>query len=160
MEKMMENPAGHVVTKAPSDDVRNVVYIAEQELIRLCRQKREITQRICGIKKMLSGMVGIFGGSILSEGLLTAFGYVKTTPRGGFTHACRQVLMESENPLRLGEASAELRQKFPEIAQRHKDLGASVTTVFGRLVRYGEARSFVDDRGIRVWEWSTDLGPN
>ena len=156
----MENPAGQAVTKAPSDDVRNVVYVAEQELIRLCRQKREITQRICGIKKMLSGMVGIFGGSILSEELLTVFGYVKPRPGKGFTHACRQVLMESRIPLRLGEASAELRQRFPEIAQRHKDLGASVTTVFGRLVRYGEARSFVDDRGVRVWEWSTSNGSN
>jgi hypothetical protein len=160
MEKAMDIPAEQKVRKTPSDDARNVVYIAEQELIRLSRQKLEITQRICGIKKMLSGMVKIFGESILSQELRTACGYVRSRPGRGFTHACRQVLMESRTPLRPSDASGELRQRFPELAERHKDLSASVATIFGRLVRYGEARSFVDDRGFKVWEWTTGQRPN
>lgn len=160
VEKRMDAPADHTVRKTPPLDAQKVVHIAEQELIRLCRQREEIMQRIGGIKKMLSGMVSIFGESILSKELLAACGYVKSRPGRGFTHACRQILMESQAPIRPTEASVELRQKFPDLAERHKDLSASVTTVFGRLVRYGEARSFVDDRGLKVWEWATGHRPN
>jgi len=144
-----------VVTKTPSDAAQSVVFTAEQELTRLFLQKKEIMQRICGIKKMLSGMVGIFGDSILTEELRSSFGYADERPGRGFTHACRQILMEAQTPLRPTDASVELRQRFPELAQRHKDLNASVTTIFGRLVRYGEARTFLDDHGTKVWEWVT-----
>jgi hypothetical protein len=73
--------------------------------------------------------------------------------RKGFTRACRQILMEAQAPLRPRQGCEALWQKFPELAGRHKDLGASVTTVFHRLVAYGEARCFLDEQGVRVWEW-------
>jgi hypothetical protein len=79
--------------------------------------------------------------------------------RSGFTRACRTVLMESDRPLRTREASDQLQHRFPELVERHKDLAASVTTVFHRLTRYSEARYFLDHEGVRVWEWIRDAEP-
>jgi hypothetical protein len=76
--------------------------------------------------------------------------------QSGFTRACRIVLMESSRPLRTREATEELQRRFPELVGRHKDLAASVTTVFHRLTRYSEARYFLDAHGVRVWEWIRD----
>ena len=61
--------------------------------------------------------------------------------------------MQSRTPLPLRYFIGELRRKFPDVAGRHKDLSASVTTVFHRLATYGEARWSEDKTGGRVWEW-------
>ena len=101
-------------------------------------------------------MANLFGNSILDDELLIALDRKTNGRNKGFTPACRQVLMESRGPLRTRDACAALRQRFPELVEHHKDLAASVTTVFHRLVEYGQARSFSDDQGVRVWEWVTD----
>ena len=136
--------------------VREVVYSAEQQLVELLGQRDEITRRIGTVKKMLVGMASLFGESILDDDLLIALDRGTSSRGKGFTPACRQVLMESHTPLQVRQACGELQQRFPQLAVRHKDLAASVTTVFHRLVKYGQARRLIDNRGVRVWEWATD----
>jgi hypothetical protein len=110
-------------------------------------------KRIGKIKQMLSGMANLFGESVLYDELRVALEGRPSDRRKGFTRACRQVLMQSRSPLPLRHFLVELRRKFPEVADRHKDLSASVTTVFHRLATYGEARWSEDEKGGRVWEW-------
>jgi hypothetical protein len=136
--------------------VVEVVRSAQQELAGLLRRKAEIVRRIGTVKQTLAGMANLFGNSILNRELLLVLDRATPSRRKGLTRACRRVLMESRTPLRARQASDQLQQLFPELAGHHKDLTASVTTVFHRLTAYGEARSFLDDQGVRVWEWATD----
>jgi hypothetical protein len=132
-----------------------VVRAAEQELAGLLRRRAEMVKRISAIRQLLSDLVALFGESILDEELLADRDRrIGGSHRPGFTRACRAVLIESSGPLRAREASAELRRRFPELAERHRDLTASVTTVFHRFVKYAEARCFLDDDGVRVWQWA------
>lgn len=142
--------------------VQEVLRTAHQELSELLRQRDEIMKRIGKIKQMLSGMANLFGESVLYDELRCALEGRPSDRRKGFARACRQVLMQSHAPLPLRYFIGELRQKFPEVADRHKDLSASVTTVFHRLATYGEARWFEDEKGGRVWEWVADkrITPN
>jgi len=138
--------------------VREVLRTAEQELAGLLRQRSDLMKRIGTIKKMLSGMANLFGESVLGDALRVALDR-QTPERGkGFTRACRLILMKSPTPLQTRQCCEELRQRFPELAERHKDLGASVTSVLHRLAAYGEARSSVDENGIRLWAWIAETG--
>jgi len=133
--------------------VQEVLRTAHQELSGLLRQRDDIMKRIGKIKQMLSGMANLFGESVLYDELRVALEGRPSDRRKGFTRACRQILMQSRAPLPLRYFLDELRRKFPEVADRHKDLSASVTTVFHRLATYGEARWSEDEKGGRVWEW-------
>jgi len=146
----------HAAAPATPPHVLEVIRSAEQQLATLLRRKAEIMQRIGTIKQLLAGMANLFGDSVLDGELLTMLHRGTPQRRRGFTQACRQVLMASRAPLRARDACAELHRRFPELVRHHKDLLASVTTVFHRLVDYGEARCLVDDRGVRAWEWATD----
>lgn len=132
-----------------------VVRAAEQELSGLLQRRAELVKRISAIRQLLNDLVALFGESILDEELLAEMDRrIGGGHRPGFTRACRSVLMESSGPLRARQAGAELRRRFPELAERHRDLTASVTTVFHRFVKYAEARCFIDDEGVRVWQWA------
>jgi hypothetical protein len=146
------------LANAPPAHVQQVVRSAEEQLAGLLRQKAEITRRIGTVKQLLAGMANLFGDSVLEGDLLTLLNRGAPQRRRGFTQACRQVLMESQTPLRARRACAELQRRFPELVLHHKDLVASVTTVLHRLVEYGEARCFSDNQGVKVWEWVTDQG--
>jgi hypothetical protein len=136
--------------------VQEVLRSAERELDRLFRQRADIMKRIGTIKQMLAGLADLFGDSVLDEELRTLLDRGISDRQKGFTRACRQILMESRNPLRARHGCEEMWRRFPELAGRHKDLGASVTTVFHRLVEYGKARCFLDEQGALVWEWITE----
>ena len=133
--------------------VQEVLRTAQQELSGLLRQREDIMKRIGMIKQMLSGMANLFGDSILCDELRVALDGPPSDRRKGFTRACRQILMQSRTPLPLRHFIGELRRKFPDLAGRHRDLSASVTTVFHRLATYGEARYSADENGGRVWQW-------
>lgn len=136
--------------------VEEVIRSAAQELAGLFRQRAEIMKRIGTIKQMLAGVADLFGDSVLDEELRTLLDRGISNRQKGFTRACRQILMESRTPLRARHGCEALWRRFPELARRHKDLGASITTVFHRLVEYGEARCFLDQQGVRVWEWMAE----
>jgi len=142
--------------------VQEVLRTAEHELAGLLQQRDELIRRIGTIKQMLSGMANLFGESILSDELRVTMDGQASDRRKGFTRACRQILMQSRAPLPLRDFLEELRRRFPELADRHKDLSASMTTVFHRLAGYGEVRCFANEKGTRVWEWiaGTAAGDN
>ena len=144
------------IAEVPPAYVLETLCLAEEQLGGLLCRRAEIMRRISTLKKMLAGMASLFGDSILDDELLIALDRGTSGRRRGFTPACRQVLMESGFPLRARQASVELQQRFSELVRHHKDLSASVTTVFHRLVKYGQARCFVDDQGMKVWEWVKD----
>jgi hypothetical protein len=151
MNANMEQDAPAAVSTLPH--VQEVLRTAQQELSGLLRQREDIMKRIGKIKQMLSGMANLFGDSILYDELRVTLDGRPSDRRKGFTRACRQILMQSRTPLPLRYFIGELRRKFPDVAGRHKDLSASVTTVFHRLATYGEARWSEDKTGGRVWEW-------
>jgi hypothetical protein len=133
--------------------VQEVLRSAEQELAGLLRQRQELMRRIGSIKQVLAAMSDLFGESVLNDELRIMLQGQTPKGTGGFTLACRQVLMRSRAPISLRRCSEELRQAFPELADRHKDLTASVGTVLRRLATYGEARFRLDEKGNRLWEW-------
>ncbi|MGA8763475.1 MAG: hypothetical protein WB562_11480 [Candidatus Sulfotelmatobacter sp.] len=141
--------------------VREVIRSAQQELTGLLQRRAEIARRMKAIKQMLPGLAALVGTSILEDGLFSSgVDREVASRRRGLTRACRSVLMEAQTPLRIGQGCEELRLRFPELAQRHKVLKASVTTVFHRLVGYGEARCSLDDEGLTVWEWIQERKTN
>jgi len=133
--------------------VQEVLRSAERELAGLLRQREELMKRIGSIKQVLAAMSDLFGESVLNDELRIMLQGQTPKGSGGFTVACRQVLMRSRAPLSLRRCSEELRNAFPELADRHKDLTASVGTVLRRLATYGEARYQLDEKGNRLWEW-------
>ena len=149
--------AGQTTATSTLPHVQEVLRTAEEELAGLLQQRSAIVKRIGTIKQMLAGLADLFGDSVLSDELRIALDRGVSSRCKGFTRACRQILMESRTPLHPRQCCEELWRRFPELAGRHKDLGASVTTVFHRLVAYGEARCFLDDRGVRVFAWMAEV---
>ena len=149
---MNNDGGGH----APMDPhVEAVVRSAEREIRELLRQRAELMKRIGTIKQTLAGLADMFGESILNEELLELLER-KTVRHSGFTRACRTVLMQSAAPLSARQVRDRIRQRFPELLERHKDPLASITTVLSRLVQYSEARCTVLGPGRRVWEWMAE----
>lgn len=136
-----------------SPHVQEVIRSAEKELAELLQRRDEVTRRIRSIKKMLSGLAELLGRTVLDRELLSTLESTRGKCREGFTQACRLILMESTTPLSVQQGCAELRKKFPELAQRHRHLHASVTTVFRRLASYSEVRCLLDGDGRRMWKW-------
>jgi chorismate mutase len=154
MNTNTDGSAATLNTLAPH--IQEVVRSAEQELTGLLQRRTEIMKRMGTIKQTLAGLATLYGDSILDDELLLSLGRGPTFHRSGFTRACRLVLMEARTPLRVRQACDEMRRRFPDLVQRHKDLAASVTTVLNRLVDYAEANTFFDQAGMRVWEWVSD----
>jgi hypothetical protein len=144
--------------KSPTADLhlQEVVRSARIELYELLQQRAELMKRIGTIKHTLAGLANIFGDSVLSDELLAFLDRKSPSRQPGFTRACRTLLMEAGVPLGTRQLCELLRQRFPEILERHKDPVASVSTVLNRLVDYGEARCALDGSGRRVWQWVSD----
>jgi hypothetical protein len=143
---------GATTTIPVTPQVLEVIRIAEQELTGLLQRRGEITRRMSALRRMLSGLEQLFGSSILDDELSAGADRRVASRLKGLTQACRLVLMEARTPLRARQGSEELQRRFPQLAERHKHLEASVTSVFRRLAGYAEARSFLDREGLWVWE--------
>lgn len=139
------------VLQPASQHVQEVIRSAKAELHQLLRQRADIMKRIGTIRQTLIGLANLFGDSALCEELLSFLDRKAT--QQGLTRACRLVLMESPAPLGAREACEQLQGKSPGVLARHKHPTASVTTIFNRLVDYGEARSFLNAQGRRVWQY-------
>lgn len=137
-------------------NVLEVLRAARAELETLLRRRAEITRQIGTVKQAIIGLANVFGGPALQDAALELMDQRTTNRQSGFTRACRYVLTEANRPLNSSEMCDELRKKFPEVASRHKDPTASVTTVLNRLVAYGEAVPSKDSQGRRAWQWVAD----
>ena len=147
---------GATTTIPITPQVLEVIRIAEQELTGLLQRRAEITRRMSALRRMLSGLDELFGSSILDDKLSARADRGGASRLKGLTQACRLVLMEARTPLRARQGCKELQRRFPELAERHQHLEASVTSVFRRLAGYSEARSFLDHEGLWVWEFTPE----
>jgi hypothetical protein len=142
-------------SELPMDNpsVLEVLRSARAELEELVAQRAEITRRIGTTKQAIIGLARMFGGNALQNAVLELMEHRSANRQSGFTRACRYLLTESSGAMTSADLCERLRQKFPELAARHKDLTASVTTVMNRLVHYGEASISDDVHGRRAWIW-------
>ena len=138
-------------------NVLEVLRAARAELDQLIAQRAEITRRIGTTKQAIIGLAKLFGGAVLQNAVLELIQHRATNRQSGFTRACRYLLTEANRPMTSTEVCEGLRQKFPEVAARHKDLSASVTTVMNRLVGYGEASMSGSAHGRRTWTWVAEI---
>ena len=152
----MNSINGEIRGKETDANVLEVLRAARMELDTLLRQRAEITRQIGTVKQAIIGLANVFGGPALQGAVLELMDHRTTNRQSGFTRACRYVLTEASRPLNSSEMCEELRKKFPEVASRHKDPTASVTTVLNRLVAYGEAVPSKDSHGRRAWQWVAD----
>jgi chorismate mutase len=154
----MTNNNGHhdEPLRAADAHVCEVVRSAERELRQLLQQRGEIVKRIGTIKQTLAGLARLFGESVLTDELLTLLDRGAAQRRSGLTRACRLVLMDAPAPASARQVCDQVRRRFPELLEHHKDPLASINTVLGRLEQYAEARRFQQDDGRRVWEWVSE----
>ncbi len=150
--KFMSRPS--LPANAP---VQEVLLQAQQELRGLLQQRADLMKRIGTVKQTIAGLANLFGDEILSEELLQLVDRKPSGRQSGFTHACRVLLMEAGRPLAVREVCSRMRERMPEVLERHKDPLASLTTVLNRLVEYGEAQSMLDEQGRRTWMWTADV---
>lgn len=147
-----------VVNPAPPSfkNAHEAIRDAEQELTQLLRQRIALMRRIGTVKQTLVCLAYALGDEALTPEVLRLLGRGATRKQPGFTRACRVILMEAGVPLEARQGLRELQVRFPNLVDHLKAPMASVTTVFNRLVAYGEVRSFANGKGRRVWEWVAD----
>ena len=150
---VMDSVTSENTSSAADMHVLEVIRAAKQELAELVRQRAEIMRRIGTTKQAILGLANLFGDTALQDELLEFMENRSVKRQPGFTRACRFVLMQANRPLNSREMCEQLWHKHRELAIRHKDLLASVTTVLNRLVGYGEARAIEEPGGRRIWEW-------
>ena len=136
--------------------LQEVIRIARQELSDLQRQRTEIVRRIGTAKQTILGLANLFGDPALHSEILQLMENGASSRKPGFTRACRLILLEAGRSLNSREICQRFWDQHRELATRHKDLLASVTTVLNRLVAYGEVRATEDLQGRRLWEWVAD----
>jgi hypothetical protein len=136
-------------------NVRRVIDAAREELIQLREQRATVSRRIAVIKQTIVGLVSVFGDESLRRELMEFFDEPGQGKQRGFTHACRLILMEAKGPIDTRAVCQKITDNYREIAIRHKDLVASVSTVLNRLVGYGEVRC-TEINGKRAWEWNSE----
>jgi Ni,Fe-hydrogenase III large subunit len=135
-------------------NLRYVIDTAKNQLRRLTEERTELNRRIAVTKQTLAGLVRVFGDAALEQELSNFINSPGTGKRqSGLTKALRMILVKGQSPISTRDICEHLTDKYAELAVRHKNLYASVTTILARLVSYGEAIS-VDVDGKRAWQWA------
>lgn len=140
-----------------NESVEEVVRQAHQELRHLLLQRADVMRRIGTIKQTIAGLANLFGESVLSDELLELIDRKSNGRQSGFTKTCRNILMDANRDLSARDVCDQIKQRMPQMLERHKDPMASVTTVLNRLVAYGEARPVALENGRRAWRWVADV---
>jgi hypothetical protein len=141
----------------PSGDnchVLHVVQQAEWELHELTKERAGIAKRILSVKQTIIGLADLFGDDILDTALLDLFDRKGTSRRPGITLACRRILMEAGQPMSARDVCDGIQRTSPELLAHHKYPMATIYTILGRLVYYGEVTGLHGDRGERSWQWA------
>ena len=147
------------VSGTPGDTnryVQEVMRRAEQELRQLIEERAEVTKRIGTVKRTIVGLAKLFGDGILDADLLDLFDRKLGARQPGVTRACRRVLMEAQRPMSARDVCDEIQRTVPALLASHKDPMATINTILGRLVAYGEAIVMPGDRGQRGWLWAAE----
>jgi hypothetical protein len=64
--------------------------------------------------------------------------------------------MEARRPMNARDICKEIQRTEPALLARHKDPMATINTILGRLVDYGEATVVRGDYGHRFWLWAAE----
>jgi hypothetical protein len=140
----------------PLGQAQEAIRLAQEELKELLRQRIALMRRLGTVKQTLTLLANTFGDDILTAEVQRLLGRGAPRKQPGFTRACRIILMEAVTPLDARQGLREMQRRFPELVEHLQEPLASVTTVFNRLVGYGEACGFRNAKGRRVWEWTAD----
>src|ERR1700722_19247694 len=139
---------------ALDDHVKEVIRQTEHQLRQLMAERKAVSKRIRTVKQTITGLANIFDDAVTDPASLELIGrYRRSRPRG-ITRACRQVLLEARRPLSSRDVCDELQRRAPELLASHKDSMATINTILGRLVEYGEVTMVPHERGPRAWLWS------
>jgi hypothetical protein len=154
---------GQTADKAAADSpggenrhVQNVIGQAERELRQLIEERAVVTKRIGTVKQIIVGLATLFGDGILDAALLDLVDRKSSSRRPGITRACRRVLMEAGRPMSVRDVCDGIQRTAPALLARHKDPTATINTILGRLVGYGEATVLPGGRGQRAWLWAAE----
>ena len=127
--------------------IEEVIRVLEEEVAKLRTQRADISRRITRMSQIVLRLKHLCGGG--TDRSNTGKGN-----RPGVTRACRLVLMESRGRfLTIREVFRAIQAKLAPEMLAHKDPRASVATILGRLVEYGEVDITTDDRGKRAYRW-------
>jgi hypothetical protein len=137
----------------PNQNVLDVVERAEQELRGLLKERAEITKRISTVKRTIVGLANLFGDGVLGSALSHMVDRESSPRQRGITKACRRVLMDAQQPMSASAVWDEIRQTAPDLMTRNKDPMATINTILGRLLKYGEVTVLTKNRGARMWQW-------
>jgi hypothetical protein len=139
--------------RALDDHVKEIMRQTEQQLRQLMAERKAVAKRIRMVKQTITGLANIFDDAVADSVSLELIGRYRSRPRG-ITRACRQVLLEAQRPLSSREVCEELQRCAPGLLASHKDAKATINTILGRLVDYGEVTLVSRERGQREWLWS------
>ena len=120
---------------------------ALDQLRQLKRQREEIAQRIALIKRTVNGLALLYGAELPRKPEDGA----AAEHRAGITSARRAVLNRADTALSAREVFAILKGEFPDLVRQPGNRFAALITILNRLVKYGEADTFLRN-GSRFWQ--------
>jgi hypothetical protein len=123
-----------------NEDLQMVVQQAQDQLRQLTLQRQEIAQRITIIKRTINGLALLYGSE-----------FCPTNGAKTGADACRMVLAQADKSLSAHEIYAILQEEFPHLFRQTGNHLASIVTILNRLVKYGEADTFLRN-GSRFWQ--------
>lgn len=128
-------------------NLQMIVERALDQLRQLTLQRQEIARKIIVIKRTINGLALLYDGE-LQRGPEDG---ARPERRRGITNACRVILNRADTPLSAHEVSAILQREFPDLVREPGNHYASLVTILNRLVKYGEADTFLRN-GSRLWQ--------
>jgi len=137
------------------EDVNVLLARIRAELESLMQQRDQIVRKIGTIYRTVTGLVTLYGDSVVDKELLRMLNPERHQRRPGLTRECRLILMNAGQPMTARAVLEELQRRLPTV-RNHKDPLASVIVVLGRLVQYGEAIKVLDENGQHRWGWASD----
>lgn len=124
--------------------IENIIQALQEEVATLRKQRNDLDLRITAMNKVLILLAGIGKDQSLQK-----------EQRMGITDACRVALMECGGQrLTYRQVLQEVQKRLPANAFMHKDPRASICTILGRLIQYGEVQASVNGNGKRTYEWA------
>jgi hypothetical protein len=127
--------------------IEEVIRVLEGEITRLRAQRADISNRIVSMSQIVVRLSNLNrAGECPSH----------TPDRGlGVTRACRLVLMESKDrQVTFCEVFRAIQTRLAPDMFTCKEPRASVATILGRLVKYGEVKVATNEEGKRTYRWS------
>lgn len=144
--------------KNTSGDWNAVLEEMKKQLISLEQERAVIQRRIVVVKQTIQGLVTVFGRSVICDDLRDLIRDSKRSRcEQGLTRTCAQLLAESSRALTVAELVTIIRDRYPSLFAYNNCPTSSLSTVLGRLSRYGTVQPVLNERGARAWRSAPQL---